>query len=98
MLPGLALAAWSIYAQLTLAQGTPIPAMPTQKLMVVGPFAYCTNPRSLGTLACCLGLGLWVGSPSGVAMMMAVSALLLIHIKLIEERELEARFGPEYVE
>jgi hypothetical protein len=29
---------------------------------------------------------------------MGVAILLLAYIKLFEERELEARFGPEYVE
>jgi protein-S-isoprenylcysteine O-methyltransferase Ste14 len=95
---GLSIALWSIYVQFALAEGTPIPAMPTRKLVVVPPFAYCRNPMSLGTLAAYLGIALWVGSPSGVAFMLGFSALLLIYIKLIEERELEARFGVEYVD
>jgi protein-S-isoprenylcysteine O-methyltransferase Ste14 len=97
-LPGMGLALWSIYVQFVLAEGTPIPAMPTRKLVSVGPFACCRNPMSLGTILAYLGAALWSGSPGGILVMLALSGLLLGYNKIVEERELEARFGGEYVE
>lgn len=40
----------SIRAQVDLGSGTPLPMMPTQRLVVVPPFTWCRNPMTLGTL------------------------------------------------
>src|SRR4030066_1286222 len=46
---GLIFAMWSVYAQFTIGRGTPIPMMPTQKLVISMPFNFCRNPMTLGT-------------------------------------------------
>ena len=38
--------------------------IPTQRLVVVPPFAHCRNPMILGTVVGYLGFGVWLGSPS----------------------------------
>ena len=47
---GLFLAQWSIITQFTFGRGTPLPMMPTQRLIATGPFKYCRNPMTLGTI------------------------------------------------
>lgn len=98
MLLGLGFALWSILSQLLRAQGTPLPMMPTKKLLVSGPFRYTRNPMSLGTILLYLGLAVLVGSWSSVGLVLVLSSLLIVYLKTIEENELEARFGEEYVE
>jgi len=91
-------AVWSIQAQFTLGRGTPAPIMATQKLVVRGPYAYCRNPMSLGTILFYLGIGIWIGSLSAIGLIFLFSALLLTYNKVVEERELAVRFGSEYLE
>jgi len=95
---GGSLALWSIYVQVTIGSGTPVPVMPTRKLIVKGPFVYCRNPMTLGTVIAYLGIAIWLGSFSAIGIVLLLTLLLLIYLKRIEERELEARFGSEYLE
>lgn len=88
---------WSIYAQLTRASGTPLPVMPTQKLLINGPFKQCRNPMTFGTVMAYLGVGILVGSLSSILIVLILGSLLLIYIKRLEEKELEIRFGQDYV-
>jgi protein-S-isoprenylcysteine O-methyltransferase Ste14 len=97
MVTGAIYAFWSIISQIDLARGTPLPMMPTQKLLVSGPFKQCRNPMTFGTIFLYLGIGIIIGSLSSIAVVILFGALLLIYIKLVEERELEARFGQEYM-
>lgn len=80
------------------AAGTPLPVMPTRRLVVRGPFAYCRNPMTLGTILGYLGVGVWLGSVSAVGIVAGLGAALLLRLKLVEERELAARFGTAYLE
>ncbi len=98
ILGGGILAIWSIYAQVTIGEGTPLPVMPTQKLVIRAPFTYCRNPMTLGTFLAYLGIGVWIGSWSAVAIVLILIGSLLLYVRFIEEKELEARYGPEYVE
>ncbi len=96
--PGLLLALWTIFEQFTRAHGTPSPTMATQKLLVRGPFAVCRNPMALGTILFYLGIAVLVGSPFAVGLVFLFTAVLLTYIKLIEEKELDIRFGADYAE
>ena len=90
---------WSIHVQLTLGKGTPVPMMPTRRLVVKSPFTYCRNPMTLGTFAAYLGISVWIGSFSAIALNLIMIVVLLLYVKLIEEeKELEDRFGFEYLE
>lgn len=94
---GLIYAFWSIAAQLLHARGTPLPMMATQKLLIAGPFRHCRNPMSFGTILLYLGIGIFVGSTSAVVFVLIFTILLVGYIKGVEESELEARFGEEYI-
>ncbi len=93
---GWLLGMWSIIVQLTRGRGTPLPMMATQKLLTAGPFAYCRNPMTLGTILAYSGIAIWLGSFIAVGMVAILSALLILYLKRIEEKELEMRFGQEY--
>ncbi|MFL7812655.1 MAG: isoprenylcysteine carboxylmethyltransferase family protein [Anaerolineales bacterium] len=94
---GMVYALWSIVSQMTRASGTPLPVMPTQKLLISPPFDQCRNPMTLGTILAYLGISVILGSTSGVILAVLISTLLICYLKFIEEKELEARFGEEYL-
>jgi protein-S-isoprenylcysteine O-methyltransferase Ste14 len=95
---GVSFAWWSIGSQMTSGSGTPLPMMPTQRLVVQPPFTFCRNPMTLGTILGGLGIGVWIGSLSAIGIVVALGTALLAYIRFIEEKELEARFGQDYVD
>jgi len=62
MILGFFFALWSIYNQFSRASGTPLPMLPTQKLLIDGPFRYCRNPMTLGTITAYLGIAVYAGT------------------------------------
>ena len=98
MVAGWLFANWTVKVQFSLGRGTPIPLMATQKLVVKRPYTYCRNPMTLGTTAFYLGIAIWTGSLSALILALIYPVGILIYIKLIEEKELEQRFGLEYLE
>ena len=93
---GLSLIIWSVWYQLKIGKGTPVPLAPTQKLITIGPYKYCRNPMVLGTIIYYLGVALFKFSLSALFLVILYSALFVLYIKIIEEKELEAKFGDEY--
>jgi len=89
---------WSIIQQMTQAQGTPIPVMATQKLLIHGVFKYSRNPMLFGTLCAYLGVAILVGSISAMVAVVLFTLLIITYIKTIEEKELELRFGQDYLD
>jgi protein-S-isoprenylcysteine O-methyltransferase Ste14 len=98
VIAGFVFALWSIYAQFNIGRGTPIPMMPTQKLVINRPFNYCRNPMTFGTILLYLGISIWIGSIAAVVIMVLLDILLIIYIKRVEEKELAERYGAEYLE
>lgn len=96
-LVGLALFAWTIWLFLTTGQGTQIPLIPTQKLVVKGPFAYSRNPMYLGVIIWVGGLGILANSFSFIFIGLIIPFLYLVYVKLVEEKELAQRFGSQYL-
>ena len=78
-------------------RGTPLPLMPTQELLVSGPFRYCRNPMTLGTILFYLGVAIAAGTLCGALIALLIGAGLITYLKRFEERELEERFGEAYV-
>lgn len=56
ILTGLIFIFLSGYAQLKTGRGTPIPAVPTQKLVTSGVYALCRNPMLFGSILYYLGI------------------------------------------
>jgi protein-S-isoprenylcysteine O-methyltransferase Ste14 len=97
IISGFLVAFWSVLVQVTIGEGTPAPMMPTQKLIIAGPYHYCRNPMVLGTVILYLGIVVMTGSLSSLGLFVLITSVLLIYVKAIEEKELEARFGEEYL-
>lgn len=85
VMAGYAFAFWSILTQINRGRGTPLPVLPTQELLVQGPFRYCRNPMTLGTILAYLGLGIFVGTVTGIGFVLVFAALLALYLKLLEE-------------
>lgn len=95
---GLLFGWWSNYVQFTIGRGTPVPVMATQQLIIQKPYSYCRNPMALGTIVAYLGVAILIGSISAVGLVLLGAVLLLTYIKLLEEKEMELRFGDAYRE
>ena len=98
ILAGLSLGFWSNYVQSAIGRGTPVPIMATQKLIVQPPYSYCRNPMALGAILLYLGIAIWLGSLSALGMVVVPAICLLTYIRLVEEKEMELRFGADYIE
>jgi len=94
---GWLLGMWSNYIQFTLGKGTPVPLMATQKLIVQPPYTYCRNPMAVGAIVMYLGVAILFRSIGAVILVLLFAGLLLIYIKRVEEKEMEIRFGEEYL-
>lgn len=71
----------------------------TQHVVTDDVYTHTRNPMSFGYYLCCLSLGLLTGS-TALTMYVAIG-LIPAHtffLKFFEERELELRLGPSYVE
>jgi protein-S-isoprenylcysteine O-methyltransferase Ste14 len=95
---GGSLAFWTIFAQIKLASGTPFPMIPTKKLIIIGPFKYCRNPMTLGTIGVYSGIAVMIGSYTSLLFVALLAMILIAYLKLVEEKELELRFGKEYID
>lgn len=98
IVPGLVLVEWTIGLQFSQGLGTPLPVVATSRLITTGPYRHSRNPMAAGTAMVYLGIALWVGSLSAVALASIYPIVITIYTKLVEEKELERRFGSEYVE
>lgn len=94
---GMALGLWSNYVQFTLGRGTPLPMMPTQELLTSGPYRYCRNPMTLGTLLAYLGMSTAAATVTGTGLVLLFGGLLVLYLKRVEEKELAERFGDDYL-
>ena len=97
-LAGLFLYLWTIVLFALIGEGTQTPTVPTRRLITSGPFAYSRNPMVSGVILLITGLGLLGNSIGFIAVGLIIPFTYLIFIKLVEEKELEAQFGQEYLE
>lgn len=95
---GLWLFLWTISIFYKVGGGTPSPIIPTQKLVTEGPYGYCRNPMYLGVIFWICGFGIILNSFWFILAGLIIPFFYLIYVKLIEEKELELRFGKEYPE
>jgi protein-S-isoprenylcysteine O-methyltransferase Ste14 len=87
---------WTMKAQREIGRGTPMPLVATQKLVVNKPYSYCRNPLFFGLINFYFGISIMIDSVSSFGMVTIFSLIIMLYIKLIEEKELEIRFGNQY--
>ncbi len=81
------------------ARGTPVPFNPPRELVTVGPYARARNPMLTGMFVILFGVGVLLHSPALVFFVTPVFIVAnVIELKLVEEPELERRFGATYAE
>ena len=96
--PGAFLCMWCIVRFLR-ARGTPVPFNPPRELVTTGLYGVSRNPMLTGLFACMFGVGFILSSLSIVFIFTPLFIILsIIELKLIEEPELERRFGSRYIE
>jgi len=97
ILSGWLLGMWANHSQFNIGRGTPLPLMATQQLIVQPPYTYCRNPMALGAIGMYLGVAILFRSIGAMILVLLFTIGLLTYIKLLEEKEMEIRFGEEYL-
>jgi protein-S-isoprenylcysteine O-methyltransferase Ste14 len=96
---GLLLLLLTAITQWKIGNGTPAPNAPTQKLIISGTYKYCRNPIQFGAMLYYLGIGTFFGGfIVGLVSFILGFIIGSLYHKFIEEKELEIRFGNEYIE
>ena len=96
---GLVFIVWTIITQWHVGKGTPVPIAPPKKLVIVGPYKLCRNPMQFGAMLYYLGIGTYFSSlTAGLFSMLAVLVFTLVYSKNVEEKELEIKFGQQYLD
>jgi len=94
---GATLALWTV-CLFFQARGSPVPLNPPQKLVTSGLYSRIRNPMVLGWVIMLFGVGILLNSVSLVAIFTPLFILLnVLYLKTIEEREMEKKFGKEYL-
>ncbi|MDR0529438.1 MAG: isoprenylcysteine carboxylmethyltransferase family protein [Zoogloeaceae bacterium] len=94
---GLSLAVCCMRLFATHGEGTPAPWDPPRKLVRTGPYRYVRNPMILSVLILLLAEAALLGS--GVILLLFLIFFLgkTLYFVLWEEKELEERFGEDYL-
>jgi protein-S-isoprenylcysteine O-methyltransferase Ste14 len=98
LLIGLSLFVSSIRRFAKDGQGTLAPWDPPRHLVVRGPYRYVRNPMISGVVFILFGEALMLLSGPHVQWALIFLVINLIYIPLLEEQQLKARFGEEYVD
>lgn len=95
---GLVLWIWCVI-RFGAADGTPLPFNPPTELVTGGPYAIVRNPMLIGVFGFMFGLGFMLQSFSLVVVLTPAFIICnVIELKLIEEPDLERRFGARYIQ
>lgn len=94
---GATLCLWTIYGFLK-ARGSPVPVNPPQRLVTTGLYSWVRNPMLLGWIIMLFGVGILLNSISLIFIFTPLFILLnVLYLKAVEEKEMEKKFGQEYV-
>lgn len=94
---GLVLLIWTISLFARLGRGTLAPWAPTERLVIRGPYRHVRNPMITGVLFILFGEALLFRSWPIAMWMVFFFMINAIYFPLVEEKDLERRFGQEYV-
>ena len=98
MVCGTPMVIWTIL-RFFRALGTPVPFNPPQVFVTDGLYKYIRNPMHLGWTLVLIGLSLWLVSFTMLVIFLPLFVIIhVLYLKLIEEKELEKKFGQSYVD
>jgi protein-S-isoprenylcysteine O-methyltransferase Ste14 len=93
---GLSLYLWTL-VHFARAEGTQVPVAPTTSVVSTGPYAHTRNPMQTSAVFMVVGAGLIANSWAFMLGGLVIPLAYLVYIRRVEEVELEARFGEEYI-
>jgi protein-S-isoprenylcysteine O-methyltransferase Ste14 len=93
---GLALVAVTVKWFITVGHGTLAPWDPTRHLVITGVYRYVRNPMISGVITILLGEAVLFGSLPMLLWAVLFMAVNFIYMPLVEEPDLQQRFGAEY--
>jgi protein-S-isoprenylcysteine O-methyltransferase Ste14 len=67
------------------------------KLVVTGPYRYCRNPMVFGALSIYISISVFVNSFHDLIVILLIIPLVILYLKLTEEKRLIKDFGEEYL-
>lgn len=98
LIVGVPMVVWTI-TRLLKTKGSPIPFNPPPTLVMNGLYCYVRNPMHLGWTIVLIGVAILEQSFTLLVILMPLFILIhIIYIKLIEEKELEKKFGQAYLD
>jgi protein-S-isoprenylcysteine O-methyltransferase Ste14 len=95
---GFLLALKTVTLFITVGEGTPAPWAPPQRFVMRGPYAHVRNPMILGVLSMLLGEAVLFASLAILTWWALFWVVNTFYFMLFEERDLEQRFGHQYLE
>ena len=94
---GAILGLWTVYTFIK-AGGSPVPLNPPKRLITTGLNSQVRNPMLLGWFLMLSGVGILLNSISLIFIFTPIFILLnILYIKTIEEKEMEKKFGKQYL-
>jgi protein-S-isoprenylcysteine O-methyltransferase Ste14 len=97
LLAGLFFAGWTMRLFARKGEGTAAPWDPPQKLVVAGPYCYVRNPMITSVLIMLIAESLLLNSWHIFIWFLVFGAINLIYFPFFEEKDLEERFGADYL-
>ena len=77
--------------------GTPLPTATAPQLVIVGPYRFVRNPMAVAGILQGIAVGWWMGSYTVIAYSIAGAFVWHWFVRPVEEADLLARFGDNYV-
>ena len=93
---GAVLYGWCVWNFASIGRGTPAPIDPPRALVARGPYRYVRNPMYLGVLCVIMGWVVLAHSRHVALYGLVVAAAMHTFVVVVEERELQRRFGAAY--
>ena len=94
---GLVFAVWTMTLFHRKGKGTAAPWDPPKKLVVAGPYCHVRNPMLSSVFVMLIAEWLLLGAWQLLAFFVVFLVVNMIYFPLIEEKELERRFGEDYL-
>ena len=95
---GLGFAVWTMRLFHSLGHGTAAPWDPPRRLVVAGPYRHVRNPMLTSVFIMQASEALLLNSPALFALLVVFVAVNMLYFPLVEEKNLEHRFGDAYRE
>lgn len=93
---GLTLAVWTVTLFVRVGRGTPAPWEPPQNLVIRGPYRHVRNPMISGVILILSAESIFSQSWPLAAWTTTFTLLNALYLPLVEEKQLEKRFGDAY--